>query len=160
MGRPTSYRPEFAKQARFLALRGCTLADLAEFFEVGTTTVDNWVKAHPEFKQAIKDGGAVADARVAKALYHRAIGYSHKAVKIMSVAGPPGTGSTIEQVPYIEKYPPDTVACIFWLKNRRPDLWRDKVSVDAPEGAIQFILNMAGDQKASGGKKAKRTEAA
>jgi hypothetical protein len=24
-------------------------------------------------------------------------------------------------------YPPDTTACIFWLKNRRPDLWRDKV---------------------------------
>src|SRR3546814_4832909 len=29
-----------------------------------------------------------------------------------------GQGSHVEQVPYIERYPPDTTACIFWLKNR------------------------------------------
>lgn len=28
--------------------------------------------------------------------------------------------------PTTRHYPPDTTACIFWLKNRRPDLWRDK----------------------------------
>ena len=27
--------------------------------------------------------------------------------------------------PYVEHVPPSDVACIFWLKNRRPDLWRD-----------------------------------
>jgi hypothetical protein len=27
---------------------------------------------------------------------------------------------------YTERYPPDTTAAIFWLKNRRPDLWRDR----------------------------------
>jgi hypothetical protein len=33
-------------------------------------------------------------------------------------------------VPFEQHYPPDTVACIFWLKNRRPDLWRDKVGLE------------------------------
>lgn len=28
--------------------------------------------------------------------------------------------------PFRAKVAPDTTAAIFWLKNRRPDLWRDK----------------------------------
>jgi hypothetical protein len=30
----------------------------------------------------------------------------------------------------VEQYPPDTTACIFWLRNRRADEWRDKIDVD------------------------------
>jgi hypothetical protein len=63
----------------------------------------------------------MADAEVAEKLFKRATGYSHDAVKIFNDQGAP------LQVPYTEHYPPDTTACIFWLKNRRPDLWRDKV---------------------------------
>jgi hypothetical protein len=32
----------------------------------------------------------------------------------------------IVQTPVRKYYPPDTTAAIFWLKNRRPDLWRDR----------------------------------
>ena len=32
----------------------------------------------------------------------------------------------IVKTPIRKRYPPDVVACIFWLKNRRPDIWRDK----------------------------------
>jgi hypothetical protein len=53
-------------------------------------------------------------------LYHRAIGYSYDAVKIFMHDGKP------VEVPYREHVPPDVAACIFWLKNRRPHLWRDK----------------------------------
>jgi hypothetical protein len=28
-------------------------------------------------------------------------------------------------VPYIQHVPPDVTACIFWLKNRDPEHWRD-----------------------------------
>lgn len=31
---------------------------------------------------------------------------------------------------YIEHYPPDTTAAIFWLKNRQPAKWRDKKEVE------------------------------
>ena len=31
---------------------------------------------------------------------------------------------------YIEHYPPDTTAAIFWLKNRQPGKWRDKKEVE------------------------------
>ena len=48
--------------------------------------------------------------------------------------GNPGSGGmTVDGVflPYVEHFPPDTTACIFWLKNRRPEVWRERVIVDA-----------------------------
>jgi hypothetical protein len=30
--------------------------------------------------------------------------------------------------------PPNVTACIFWLKNRRPDRWRDVQNIDAKLG--------------------------
>lgn len=124
VGRPTKYEARFASQAKKLCLLGATNDDLAEFFEVSPATIDNWIREHPRFLGAIKRSRAAADARVARRLYERAMGYSHPAVKIMQHEGVP------IEVPYTERYPPDTVACIFWLKNRQPKKWRDKQEVE------------------------------
>lgn len=62
----------------------------------------------------------MADAKVVASLYKRANGYSHPALDIRTVDG------EVVETEYTKHYPPDTVACIFWLKNRRPDLWRDR----------------------------------
>lgn len=121
MARPTKYRAEFAEQARKLCRLGATDRELADFFEVQESSINNWKRDHPEFLEALKAGKGMADAEVAEKLFKRATGYSHEAVKIFNDQGAP------MEVPYTEHYPPDTTACIFWLKNRRPDLWRDKV---------------------------------
>ena len=73
---------------------------------------------------SLKRGKSVAKAEVADRLYQRALGYTHPAVKILQDKGTPVV------VPYDQHYPPDTIACIFWLKNRRPDLWREKVDME------------------------------
>jgi hypothetical protein len=104
-------------------LLGATDEDLARFFEVDVATVERWKDAHPEFRGALKAGKDEADGNVASRLYSRAMGYSHQAVKIVADAK---TGAE-HTVPYTEHYPPDTTACIFWLKNRQKDKWRDKV---------------------------------
>lgn len=126
VGRPSSYRPEYAEQARKLCLLGAIDRELAEFFGVSERTVNSWKDEFPEFLQSIKAGKIKADAIVAHSLFHRAIGYKHDAVKILTVSDGNNQGSHIEQVPYIERYPPDAVAAMFWLKNRRPEMWRDK----------------------------------
>jgi len=123
-GRPSAYRPEFAEQARKLCEMGATDWDLAQFFEVNTTTIWRWSQVHDEFCNALKAGKEAADERVARSLYHKAIGYSREAVKIMQYEG-----AVIEQ-PYVEHTAPDTTAAIFWLKNRRPKEWRDKTDVE------------------------------
>ena len=57
-GRPSHYKPEFAEQAFELCLAGATNRDLAETFEVGHSTIDNWLHKHPEFAQAVRRGRA------------------------------------------------------------------------------------------------------
>ena len=83
----------------------------------------------------MKAGRDVADATVADRLYARAIGYSHDAVKIFNNKG------EIVREEYVEHYPPDVQAAIFWLRNRRPE-WRDrdKSGADAGEAGASDLL--------------------
>lgn len=125
------YRPEFAEQAFKLCLLGATNAELKQFFNVtGGETLQRWCREHPDFAEALRAGKEQADAKVAESLYKRALGYSHPAVKIVADAN---TGAS-QVVEYTEHYPPDTSACIFWLKNRRPDVWRDRHELTGKNG--------------------------
>jgi len=122
LGRPPIYRAAFDEQAGKLAWLGATNAGLADFFGVAKQTIDYWLAHHPTFLGAVKEGRENADLQIVKSLFHRAKGYSHPAVKIVADAK---TGAE-HIVEYTEHYPPDSTACIFWLKNRRPQEWRDK----------------------------------
>jgi phage FluMu gp28-like protein len=141
VARPTKYKPEYAEQTLKLCRLGATDKELADFFQVNEDTINEWKKVHVEFSESIKGGKAQADAEVADKLFKRATGYEHKAVKIS--ASPDGREHVTE---YDERYPPDTTAAIFWLKNRRPDLWRDKTdhTIGNPDGsnlnlAVNFV---------------------
>jgi hypothetical protein len=138
-GRPTLYRPEYAQQAGKLCALGATDVEVADFFGVALATVKKWKNAHPEFVAALNAGKAEADDLVAKSLYQRARGYSHEAVKIMQYEG------DVIREQYVEHYPPDTTACIFWLKNRRPHEWRDVHKIEH-SGAIKTEREMSDDE--------------
>lgn len=111
-------------QAQKLCRLGATDKELADFFGVSEPTLNTWKRLHPEFLESLKEGKSAADAEVADRLYQRALGYSHPEDRILQHNGVPVV------VPTVKHYPPDTVACIFWLKNRRPDLWREKVNLE------------------------------
>ncbi len=118
-GRPSLYKPEFAEQAFELCLAGATNRDLADAFEVGHSTIDNWLQKQPEFAQAVKRGRVVADGAVARALHSRAIGYSYETTRVVFNQGEP---VVLRQT--VHK-PPDVRAAIFWLRNRQPRQWGD-----------------------------------
>ena len=120
-GRPPRYKPEYAEQANKLCQLGATDADLASFFEVSTVTIWRWAGRYEEFCNALKTGKSVADERVERSLYHKAVGYTFDAVKIFM---PSGAKAPVH-ASYREHVPPDTTACIFWLKNRRRQQWCD-----------------------------------
>lgn len=122
MARPAKYQPEFATQAAKLCLLGATDQEIADFFEIDVRTVYRWKHDHEEFCQALKGGKEVADERVERSLYQRAIGYEQDEVKIFM----PGGASEPVYAPFRAKVAPDTTAAIFWLKNRRSGEWRDK----------------------------------
>lgn len=118
-GRPSSYRPEYAEQARNYCFLGATDAELSNFFHVSIQTIKNWQAKYPEFLASLKSGKEQADDRVERSLYQRAVGYEYDSVKIFNANGSPMI------VPYKAVAQPDTTAMIFWLKNRRPERWRD-----------------------------------
>lgn len=120
MGRPSRYKAEYAGQAAKLCKLGLTDKELADFFEIAESTLNNWKQAHPEFMESLKGGKQLADAEVAAKLFHRATGYEHPEDDIRTVNG------EIVITPTTKHYPPDTTAAIFWLKNRQPSRWRDK----------------------------------
>lgn len=135
MGRPSKYRKEYAEQARKLCAQlGATEADIAQFLGVATRTVERWKVDHPDFCRALKLGKKVADARVEQSLYRRATGYMHESEKIFQHGGEVVRAKTVEQ------YPPDTTACIFWLKNRDKANWRDKQDMEH-SGSIHVTVN-------------------
>jgi hypothetical protein len=125
-GRPTDYKSEFANEAKGLCEQGATDKELAEYFGVSDRTINRWKVEFPEFRQSLKAGKDAADDRVEASLYHRAVGYSHEAVKIFMPANAPAP----VYAPFTEHLPPDTTAAIFWLKNRRPAEWRDKQDIE------------------------------
>lgn len=123
MARPEKYKSEYVNQAAVACRLGATDLDLADMFEVSIRTINYWKANYEEFAEAVKLGKEPADNRVERSLFMRAVGYSHEEDDIRTVSSGNGC-SEIVITPTIKHYPPDTAACIFWLKNRRPDQWR------------------------------------
>ncbi len=109
-GRPTAYRPEFVTQVKALAPRGFTYWEFAQVFGVSTMTLQRWRARYPEFAAAF-ELRAEADARVEQSLFHRAVGYSYEAEKVVAnkKTGQPA------KVKIVEHVPPDPASAIFWL---------------------------------------------
>lgn len=124
VGRPSKYQPTFCEQAKKLCRLGATDIEIADFFAVNVATLYRWKNDHPAFCEALKEGKAEADARVVDSLYHRAVGYSFDSEKVFQFQG------KVIRAPVREHVPPDTTACIFWLKNRQAADWRDKQEHD------------------------------
>ena len=119
MARKTDYRPEYDEQAYKLCLLGADDKRLADFFETSEQTINAWKKKQPSFLESLKKGKDKADAEIAKSLYHRAKGASHPEERIVVVDGAPEVHTVTKH------HPPDTAACIIWLKNRQRDKWSD-----------------------------------
>lgn len=148
-GRPSKFKPEFIAQAEKLCKLGATDLEIADFFEVEVRTVYRWKAENEHFCQALKSGKEEADARVERSLFARANGYEHDEVHVSNYQG------AITLTPIRKIYPPDTTAAIFWLKNRRPEQWRETKAVEltgkdgGPMETITRVelVDMDGDSK-------------
>jgi hypothetical protein len=104
-----------------MARRGFTRSEIAELLEVNRVTLRRWEATYPELAAALSKGSRVADDRVVRSLYERAVGYSFESEKVFC-----NKDGVVTRVPCIEHMPPDVTACIFWLKNRDKANWRDR----------------------------------
>jgi hypothetical protein len=139
-GQPTLYQPEYNELAHNYCLLGATNEVLGDFFGVTSRTIDNWIATHPDFADAVYRGRAVADAVVVRALFERAKGFSHQVSRTTLYQGVEHT------ITNTVSYPPDTQACMFWLRNRQRHYWQAKAEA-TPEISddMAALLDAAGE---------------
>lgn len=114
---------------------GLTDKQIAKNAGIAESTLRLWKTQHREIFDALKRGKDVPDREVENALFKSAIGYTktvRKPVKVRTVIYDPTTGKKTqerEEWKAVEEdvhVPPQVTAQIFWLKNRKPEQWRDR----------------------------------
>ena len=99
---PSSYRPEFAEEARKLALARTSDEALARYFEIPLAMLHEWRESVPEFARAVHGGRELGDVDVVERVRQSAMGMA-----------------------------PNKTARTFWLANRLPGEWRAKIEIEA-----------------------------
>lgn len=122
------------------AREGLSDCQIAQKMGISTSTFCEWQNKFPEFSEAIKKGKAPVDIEVENALLKRALGYDYE--EVITEIEDLGEGRQKKHVRKITKHQPGEVAAqIFWLKNRRPGRWRDKIET-VPETANDLLLSL------------------
>lgn len=113
--------PEGLLKLEGWARDGLTDEQIAQNVRISRETLYAWKKKYPDISDALKRGKDVVDRQVENALLKRALGYEYEEVKKKFECGVMTERTTTKK-----EVIPDTTAQIFWLKNRKPDKWRDK----------------------------------
>lgn len=115
------------------ARAGLTDEQISHNMGCSYSTFRVWREKYSALSAAIKKGKEVADYEVESALFKSATGFKQtlrKPMKLKEEKQIQGKGKVVtERVEYVDEeifIAPNTVAQIFWLKNRMPDKWRDK----------------------------------
>ncbi|MBD8915964.1 MAG: helix-turn-helix domain-containing protein [Pseudobutyrivibrio sp.] len=110
---------------------GLTEEQIAANMGISRSTLSEWKKKHSDISDTLKRGKEVVDRQVENALLKRALGYRYKETTKELVTDKDTGDSELVITKVVEKeVQPDTTAQIFWLKNRKPSIWRDRAQVD------------------------------
>lgn len=110
---------------------GLTNEQIADNLGIGKTTFYRMIKEHSELLEHLKKGKEVVDYEVENALLKRALGYKYEEKTYESIYNKELDMYTEKLTKRVTKQVvPDTTALIFWLKNRKPKQWRDKVDIE------------------------------
>ena len=129
------YTDDFPLLAQDYARQGMIDKEIAAKLGISERTYYDYQEKYPQFLQAIKKGKAPVDVEIENVLLKRARGYEYEEVTVEYKSGKSEANksnkSKLTLTRKIKKQvAPDTIALIFWLKNRRPELWRDRHDID------------------------------
>ena len=122
--------PEGLLKLEGWARDGLTDEQIAYNMGICRDTLIQWKKRYSDISDTLKKGKEVVDRQVENALLKRALGYKYTEVTKERIDGSLVVTKEVEK-----EVVPDTTAQIFWLKNRKPNEWRDKQNVEL-EGEI------------------------
>lgn len=129
---------------------GLTDEQISNNLNISTTTFYEYKNKYPEFSDTLKKGKEVVDYEVENALLKRALGYEYK-----EITREEKWNRVTEQYEMVvtkevtKQVVPDTTAQIFWLKNRKPKEWRDKVELDTNKDVqrVQIVNDLPKDDE-------------
>ena len=133
MGTPTKFSPSVSERMLLLYEQGKTDQQVADIFGITVRTIHNWKLKYPDFFHAIREAKEGVDSLVEAALLNRALGYSYTEEKVFCSFG--------RIITYKSKVhlPPDVKAAQFWLQNRQPDKWKNRLEVSPPPQPLNVI---------------------
>ena len=141
-GAPSKYNKQTPTTAGWLARDGKTDDEIAEALGISRSTLAEWKKKYPELSDALKENKEVIDRKVEDSLLKRATGYNYEKTEIE--AAMQGNREVKKKKVIQMHVPPDPVSCFFWLKNRKPDVWRadmKSLDFDKAKGEINDLFN-------------------
>lgn len=129
---PKSKLNEWVQEDKLILLEGwarngLTNEQIAQNIGINPKTLYAWINKESKISKTLKRGKEVVDFEVENALLKRALGYEYEEVTYEN-------GIATKRVK--KQVAPDTTAQIFWLKNRKPNNWRDKITDHESDEAI------------------------
>jgi len=140
--------PDGLTRLEGLARSGLTDAQIAAKIGINVCTLYDWQNRFPDITNALKRGKAPVDDEVEMALLKRARGFTTtETIEEITTSGEKDDfGNYKVKERHIRKItreiPPETAAGIFWLKNRRPEKWRDKPAEVEDTGTMEKLDQM------------------
>lgn len=136
---------------------GLTDEQIASKMGISRSTLNVWKKNFPDISDTLKKGKDYSDRLVESSLFNKATGYTvtlKKPIKVKEIKyNTKGKRVETEKIVYVEEevyIPPDVTAQIFWLKNRKPEVWRDKINTDlytkGSNGVLESLLKLHNEQ--------------
>ena len=116
----SKYNPEYHDDwAWSLAVKGATNDEIAEAFGISVRTFIRWTQKYESLKTAVETGKNIADSKVEKSLYQRAIGYQVTDTEKTIDMDKDGNPKPVRIRNITKNIVPDTMAIMYWLNNRQ-----------------------------------------
>ena len=136
--------PDNLTLLRGFARNGYTDEEIAKKIGISRSTLSDWKVKYSDIADALKKGEDVIDDEIEETLIKSAMGYSYDEVTKESQLNPETGCFELAVTKVVTKHQtPNVTALIFWLKNRRRETWRDKISKEDLQS--QNILLSVGD---------------
>ena len=125
---------------------GLTDEQIALNMGIGYSTLQTWKSKYQDIQDTLKKNKEIVDTQVENALLKRALGYSFtESTRERKLNDETGEYEMVTTKEIVKEVTPDTTAQIFWLKNRKPEEWRDKKDV-AVEGSVNSVISAMSDE--------------
>lgn len=126
---------------------GLTDEQIAKNMGVGYSTLQTWKANYQDIQDTLKKNKEIVDYEVENALLKRALGYGYtETTRERMFNEETGEYELVTTKEVHKEIAPDTTAGIFWLKNRKPDEWRDKRDVSLEGNLNNNIANLSDEE--------------